>query len=388
MLSGWRSIMGIFDFLKSRPVGLDPANLPATIDDPADLPARASTADILRIMRDKKESKPIAADAANHTLRIIKEKVASLKNTTFHVTLWPAFPHFKKFARDDERVQGIRLNSAMMAASEIDSHFEQAIKAAKVPLWFDIKGMQMRIREVICDHHFDHLEFILNRPIQVKTPCIVNFKGGEDAAKLIEVKDGGTHLIFEGGPKNEVRAGESIHIRHPSLKVGGETFLKYELEKIAKIVSLGFTRYYLSYVYDQKHVDEFRELIGNDAELILKIENKEALDWVANKYQKQPNTNLMTARGDLYVEVEYPHDILKATELVIEKEPDAFVGSRMLLSCVTQSTPSCADFSDLAYLHKIGYRNFLLCDELCLKEDLLGRATNVFSAFRKDYCGK
>ena len=306
------------------------------------------------------------------------------KDVTFHVTLWPAFPHFKRFA-DDARVQGIRLNSAMMKASEIDEEFKVRSKAASVPLWFDIKGMQMRIKELICGMDCDHLELRLNRPIEVKTPCIVNFKAGEDAAELIEVRDGGTHLIFKGGPAYEVRVGESIHIRHPTLKVGGPVFLDYEIEKIAKIVSLGFTRYYLSYVYDQRHVDEFRNLIGKDANLILKIENREALDWVANKYKPQPNTNLMAARGDLFVEVEYPHNILNACKLVVEKDPDAFVGSRMLLSCVTQSTPSCADFSDLAWLYDIGYRNFLLCDELCLKEDLLGRAVNVFHAFKREY---
>lgn len=309
------------------------------------------------------------------------------KDTTFHVTLWPAlpdFPHFPRFSRD-HRIQGIRLNSAMMEASEINAYFELQIQKATVPLWFDIKGMQMRVREVICDIDCDHLEFRLNRPISVETPCIVNFKAGEDAAKLIEVRDG-THLIFEGGPKNQVIKGESIHIRHPSLQVKGPVFLDYEIEKIQKVISLGFKQFYLSYVYDQAHVDEFRNLVGKDADLILKIENREALTWIANKYKPQKNTHLMAARGDLYVEVKYPHEILNACKLVVEKDPDAFVGSRMLLSCINQEVPSCADFSDLAWLYEIGYRNFLLCDELCLKENLLGRAVNVFEAFRKDYC--
>lgn len=306
------------------------------------------------------------------------------KDVTFHVTLWPAFSHFPRFASDD-RIQGIRLNSAMMKASEIDDEFQERKEDAKVPLWFDIKGMQMRIKEIVCGVDCDHLEFILNRPISVQTPCIVDFKAGEDSAKLIEVKNG-NHLIFERGPKYEVRVGESIHIRHPSLQVSGPVFLDYEIEKIQKIVNMGFTRYYLSYVYDQKHVDAFRELIGDDADLILKIENKEALEWIANKYHKSPRTHLMAARGDLYVEVEYPHDILKACKLVVEKDPEAFVGSRMLLSCIHGPTPSCADFSDLAWLYEVGYRNFLLCDELCLKEELLARAVNVFSAFKKVYC--
>lgn len=48
-------------------------------------------------------------------------------------------------------------------------------------------------------------------------------------------------------------------------------------------------------------------------------------------------------------------------------------------------TPSCADFSELAWLAEIGYRRFLLCDELCLQKDLLNTAINAFRAFEHEY---
>lgn len=306
-----------------------------------------------------------------------------VKDVNFHVTLWPAFPHFGRFAKD-ARLAGIRLNSAMMLASEIDDEFEIRVQRATVPLWFDVKGMQLRIREVVCDHNCDHLEFILNRPVKTKVPFVVDFKAGEDAAQCVEIRDG-THFIFRGGPKNEVRAGESIHIRQ-NHEVGGPVFLDYEIEKIKKISDLGFTNWYLSYVWDQKHVDEFRELIGQDAQVRLKIENVAGLSWVERAWKPQPNTNLVAARGDLYVEVEYPHEVLNACRLIISKDPDAMVGSRMLLSLVKSHVPSCADFSDLAWLHDIGFRNFLLCDELCLKPEMLSPCVTILDEFRKNYC--
>lgn len=308
----------------------------------------------------------------------------------FHVTLWPAFPHFPRFAAD-HRIQGIRLNSAMMAASEIDGVFRARRNRATVPLWFDVKAMQMRIREVVNDHTTDHLEFILNRPVKVKTPCAVYFKAGEDRAKLVEIRDG-THFIFEGGPRFEVRAGESIHILEPGLEVGGPTFLPYELEKIDIIKGLGFSRWYLSYCYSQRHVDEFRELVGRTDEVVLKIENVAGLEFAATKYRCDEKTRLMTARGDLFVELPKPHMILNACKTVIERDPGAFVGSRMLLSLNEvkgkpyEPIPCAADLSELAWLHDIGYRNFLLCDELCLKEHMMGAATKVFDSFRNDYC--
>jgi pyruvate kinase len=213
----------------------------------------------------------------------------------------------------------------------------------------------------------------------------VDFKAGEDAAKCVEIRDD-THFVFDGGPKYEVRAGESIHIRQEH-EVGGKVFLDYELEKIERIRDLNFDRWYLSYVWDQRHVDEFRSLIGPDALLRLKIENQRGLDWVADGWRTQANTSLVAARGDLYVEIERPHEIMDACKLIIEKDPYATVGSRMLLSLVNQPVPRCADFSDLAWLYDVGFRNFLLCDELCLKEDLLAACVNIFDYFRDEYCG-
>ena len=309
------------------------------------------------------------------------------------VTLWPEFQHFPTFAHDN-RVQGIRLNSAMMEAAEINDGFRTAVNNSEVPCWFDVKGMQMRIKEVVCGDKDgdDHLEFILNRPVNVPTPCEVLFKAGEDSGVCVEIKDGGRHFVFANGknsPYYEVRAGESIHIRHNQLQVGGPVFLDYEKDKIRKVQQLcgginGFQNWFLSYAYDDHQVDEFREIIGREAEIGLKIENETGLKWM-RKRKSRTGTFLVMARGDMYVEVERPHQIMKATKAVIEADSNAMVGSRMLLSCIHQSVPRCADLSDLAWLHDIGYRRFLLCDELCLKGDLLGTAVNVFDAFRDEY---
>ncbi len=309
-----------------------------------------------------------------------------------HVTLWPSsgFPHFQQFGAD-RRLTGIRLNSAMMEASEIDNDFEQKYRACSRACWFDVKGMQLRIREVI--EKKTHVEFILNRPVKVKTPTEILFKAGEDSGIVTEIKNG-THFIFENPnlcPHYEVRAGESIHIRGPH-EVGGPVILDYEKEKIDKVRKLGIKHFYLSYVYDTHHIEALREIIGPDPELILKIENKQGLVWAIHNFHSQrvaarkfPHTHLAAARGDLFVEVDRPHEIMQAVRKIVEVDPEAIVGSRMLLSMIHQSVPSCADLSDLAWLADIGYKRFLLCDELCLKGDLLEGAVNVFDAFRETY---
>lgn len=306
-----------------------------------------------------------------------------MKKIELMVTLWPSFPHFSRFAKD-KRLSGIRLNSAMISSVELDKELGIINSLnVKTPLFFDIKGRQLRVAEVHSNP--DYLDLTLNHSIKVKIPVVVLFKAGADRALLDRVEDDGKRLIFQGGPKYLVRAGESIHIRHPSLEIGGDLFCDAELEKIEKVRRFGFKCFFLSYVESQRDVDLFFELVGKDAEVKLKIENKRGLDFVNNEFKKIPNVSLVAARGDLYVEIDRPHQIMKALKLIIKKDPEAIVGSRILLSVVSEPVPSCSDFLELAWLYDIGYRKMMLCDELCLKEELLATAVNVFDSFRREY---
>jgi pyruvate kinase len=300
------------------------------------------------------------------------------------VTLCPTFLHYRRFARDS-RLSGIRLNSAMVFDKEVDKEIAAANGVVNTaPLYFDIKGRQLRVMEV--HPNPDHLEITLNHPISVDTPTMVLFKAGSDPCLLNDIEDYGYKLIFQGGPKWKVKAGESLCIRHPSLKIGGPVYCDYEIEKINKVVQGGFKRFFLSYVEQQRDIDEFRSIIGFDPdEIMLKIESKAGLQFVTKQFKKQDNLSLCAARGDMFVELEKPHEILNATKLIIEKDPDALVGSRILLSVVNSPVPECHDFSDLAWLYDIGYRRMMLCDELCLKEELLSRAVNVMEAFKQNY---
>lgn len=307
------------------------------------------------------------------------------------VTLWPSFPHFARFAYDN-RIEGIRLNSAMLASSELDSELERVRSLGDIPvkLYFDVKGRQLRITEVKPSKK--NLEVRLNHPISVKTPTPVLFKAGEDSGLLVDIRDNGYNLVFANGlrygPRFQVKGGESLHIRSPDLVVGGNLFTETELEKIGKVKKAGFTRYFLSYVESENDLKEFRNLVGNETEVIAKIENKKGLEFMAREYKPNPNTSALAARGDLYVELERPHEIANALRNIIKKEPNAMVGSRFLLSLFRDHVPSCADIGDLAWVYDLGYKRVLLCDELCLKEKPLARAVSVVDEFRKDYCIK
>jgi hypothetical protein len=90
-----------------------------------------------------------------------------MTETKLYCTLWPSFEHFPQFA-DDTRLAGIRLNQE---------------NPPQVPLFYDIKGMQLRVTEV--HENPDYLDVSLNHPISVKTPTMVLFKAGADRAQII-----------------------------------------------------------------------------------------------------------------------------------------------------------------------------------------------------------
>ena len=324
-----------------------------------------------------------------------------MKKMDILVTLLPSFPHFLRFSMD-RRLAGIRPNSAMLKGFDVDQEVALLPKIQPVPFYFDIKGRQLRVTEV--HENPDYLDISLNHPIRVQTPTPVLFKGGEDDALLDEVPQDGYRLKSRGGPQYLVKAGQSVHIRHPSLTVGGDQFVPQELEKIEKVKKAGLVRWFLSYVESQRDVDEFLELVGKDAEVWLKIESKKGLRYVAREFKKRDNLTLVAAKGDMYVELDRPDQILSAQRLIIAKDPKANAGSRMMLSVVNKvpkiviepatgipriewtivsnPVPSNADFEQVAWLYEIGYRSFMLCDELCLREDLLITATNALCAFK------
>jgi pyruvate kinase len=344
--------------------------------------------------------------------------------TDLMVTLWPTFPHFERFV-NDPRLSGVRMNTAKISVDQLQQDLTIfSHDAVPLPLWFDIKGRQLRIAELV-PNLGKPPDVILNHPILVDTPTEILFKAGNDHAEIESILKDGKCLKLRNGPFYNIEVGESVHILNPHLRVFGNLFTRYEKEKIEKARQVGFRRFFLSYVGDQKDVDEFRELVGHDSEILLKIENKRGLRYVADVFRKEANIRLTAARGDLYVEIDKPHNILSALELIVEKDPEACVASRMLLSAVNQTKnekisealtllkseaflgidpqdrkkiitvvtsfvnndiPSCADFCELAWLYDIGYRSFMLCDEICLKEKLLALAINIFDAFRNSYC--
>lgn len=305
-----------------------------------------------------------------------------MSNLNLHITCVPSDPHFGEFC-SDPNVAGIRMNGLLFRASELMDQLSRIPATTTVPLWFDAKGRQLRVEEAI--YHKDHLELVMNHKITgLVLPHPIIFKAGEDWAMVERIDGKRLVLRADGYPKYRVKPGDSVHFRDMRMAIDGPLFTDDEKSKIEMAVKAGAKRFYLSYVEQPRDVEEFRELIGNSAELILKIESKRGLRFVSMLLSPDlKGFRLACARGDLYVEVDQPHQIIEAQRLIIERDPNAMVGSRMLLSLFANNVPSCSDINELALLKSMGYRNFLLCDDLCKKGSALHRAVDTFTALSK-----
>jgi len=133
----------------------------------------------------------------------------------------------------------------------------------------------------------------------------------------------------------------------------------------------------LSFVERPSDVEEVRELLP-DANVVLKIESRAGVELV----RRSGSTlgRLMAARGDLYVEVVQPHRIVGALREIVGADPGAIAASRLFGSLSRDAVPDCADISDAAFLMQLGYRTFMLGDDVCQRRDTVIAALNLLDA--------
>jgi pyruvate kinase len=270
-------------------------------------------------------------------------------------------------------VSGLRLNTVMPLRETYREVLERLMKFNQ-PLWVDLKGRQLRVTEPAIP---PFTEVKLSHPIRVQTPVDVYFSDGTERVRVAAVD--GRRLILEDGPRRMVGPGESINIMHPSLEIEG-TLTETDHAYLSAMKALGLTKVMLSYVETQGDVDEIKKILP-DAEVVLKIETQNGLAFA--RKEKSRHGRLMAARGDLYVEVLHPHKIVDAVRTIIHADPHAIVASRILDSLAWTPVPVSSDIGDVAFLLEIGYRNFMLGDQVCLKRDSVMEALNLLEAMGK-----
>jgi len=293
-------------------------------------------------------------------------------NTSAIVTAPPYADFLGEVARHP-LVHGFRLNT-VMPLQEGPEEALTRLSAYGQPLWVDLKGRQLRVVGAAIP---PFTEITLSHAIEVDTPVDVYFSDGAERGRIAAVD--GNRIILEDGPRRLIGPGESVNIVHPSLKIHG-TLTNTDRAYLAAMRATGHTHVMLSYVENESDVEEVRELLPN-AEVMLKIETQRGLAF-ARKHKASAG-NLIAARGDLFIEVLQPHNIVPALKTVIAADPNAIVASRIFDSLSYGPIPDSADISDVAFLLEIGYRRFMLGDAICFQRDSVISALNILEEISK-----
>ena len=98
-----------------------------------------------------------------------------------------------------------------------------------------------------------------------------------------------------------------------------------------------------------------------NAQIVSKIESLKGMAFIS-----QYNVpNLMAARDDLYLQSGQNYSMLNHLKTIIERDSGAICASKIFLSLEKRETVDFADFADLELMYNMGYRKFMLCDNVC-----------------------
>lgn len=224
----------------------------------------------------------------------------------------------------------------------------------KKQLWIDLKGRQLRVIKW-ADPLYSCVE--LNHKIHLLYPARIYFRNG-DSVNITHVKDG-NKIFVDPLPKYALGAGQSVNILAKDIEIEGyltdkdkeylEACKKFELRHIMA-----------SFVESLTDLAEISTLLPH-AKIVSKIESEKGLSLIS-QYKM---TNLMAARDDLYLQTGQNYKLFHHLRAIIKSDPKAICASRIFLSLEKKDTVDFADFADLELMYRMGYRKFMLCDNIC-----------------------
>lgn len=225
-------------------------------------------------------------------------------------------------------------------------------------LWVDIKGRQLRINSW-ADPLYECVE--LNHEIKVDLPAKIFFRNGT-SCDITHID--GNKLFLSEPPREALGKGQSINILGENLKIQGEYLTELDKEYLKACKELHISNIMASYVEDESDIDEISRIIDLKPECFCaKIESERGLTFILNH---SFSFSAMAARDDMYIELEENYKkMIEALKLIAVYDTNAICASRIFLSLERKNVPDFSDFEDLEMMYALGYRRFMLCDNIC-----------------------
>lgn len=267
-------------------------------------------------------------------------------------------------------IGGVRYNTGLCSpysAQETLKRILNLTRAKEKSLWIDLKGRQLRITKWSYPKYGGQI--ILNHEIETDGPAVVHFRGGGfSELKVIR----GSTIYVDPPPQYAVGEGQSINITGANITVKGY-LTPEDRNYISAACQLGLNDFMLSFFEQDQDINEvancIQESLGYDVlcnpNYVLKIESLKGLDYLRRNKDRMKNCTLMAARDDLMIQIFHKPSILTALEEIIEADSEAICASYLFSSLSHGEELSLSDYSDLHLMRKIGYKHFLLSDEIC-----------------------
>lgn len=257
-------------------------------------------------------------------------------------------------------VDGVRFNTGMRNSYSPTDTLELIlghVMMEKKRFWIDIKGRQLRLTQWADPTYGD---IVLNREIEVDLPARIFFRNS-GWTNLVQVK--GNRLYVDPDPPKAVGAGQSVNVVGHNLRIKGPYLTDKDVEYIKAGKALGIHDLMLSFIEEMGDIEEVRS-VNPSAMVKLKLESEPGIRFLHEvPVECNESCGLIAARDDMLVNLTHKPQMITILEAIIRKDPEAIAASHILNSVATGQL-SAADLSDLELLTQMGYKHFLLGDNI------------------------
>ena len=139
----------------------------------------------------------------------------------------------------------------------------------------------------------------------------------------------------------------------------------------------GFNDYMASFVEGYGDLNEIISL-NNKANIVSKIESLKGIKFIL---ENDIYFNLMAARDDLFINGGCSYEVINYLKNIISKDKNAICASKIFSSLCKSGLFSMSDFTDLEFMYMLGYRNFMLQDDV--KDETLKLVLKGFGDFKR-----
>ncbi len=251
----------------------------------------------------------------------------------------------------------LRFNTGVQTPTSVEETLDFLKSMARQyqkKLWIDIKGRQLRVAKW-ADPLYSCVE--LNHKIELLYPAEIYFRNG-DKANITHVKNG-NKIFIDPLPRQALGAGQSVNIIAKEIKVKGYLTEK-DKQYLSECKKQDVNNVMASFVESFEDLAQIIQFLPK-ASIISKIESLQGMQFI----KQYPIQGLMSARDDLYIQTGQNYQMLNHLRDIISIDPNAICASKIFLSLEKRSKIDFADFADLELMYQMGYRTFMLCDNIC-----------------------